>query len=284
MDAMVCGVGSGGTITGLSRYFARVAPDVEMVLADPVGSVLAGYVATGEIGEAGSWLVEGIGEDFVPAICDLSRVKRAYSVSDADAFTTVRELLRAEGILAGTSSGVLITAALRWCREQTSPRRCVTLVPDSGGKYLSKAYNDQWMDEQGLTGREPTGDLRDLIARRAREGTVVGVGPGDALSVAYARMRLHDVSQLPVLEGARLVGIVDESDLLIAALDDAGAFQRSVRDVMSSKVETLAPSASVRELLPLFERGMVGIVVDGDELLGLITRVDLLNYLRRRVS
>src|SRR5205085_175516 len=97
LDAVVCGVGSGGTITGLSRYFATVAPDVEMILADPVGSVVADYVRTGKVGKAGSWLVEGIGEDFIPPICDLSRVKRAYSISDNEAFAVVRELLREEG-------------------------------------------------------------------------------------------------------------------------------------------------------------------------------------------
>ncbi len=288
LDAVVCGVGSGGTITGLSRYFARVAPEVQMILADPVGSVLADYVATGALGAAGSWLVEGIGEDFVPPICDLSRVRRAYSIPDAEAFAIVRQLLRVEGILAGTSSGTLIAAALRWCREQDEPRRVVTLVCDSGGKYLSKAYNDAWMDEQGLSARPATGDLRDLVARRAREGDVIWVGADDTLSVAYARMRSSDVSQLPVLDGKRLVGIIDESDLLLAALGDAtrgaASFARPVREVMSLRVETLPPTAGVHQLLPLFDRGMVGIVVDGDELLGLVTRVDLLNYLRRRAG
>lgn len=288
LDAVVCGVGSGGTLTGLSRYFARTAPAVELVLADPVGSVLAGYVRTGQIGKAGSWLVEGIGEDFVPPICDLSRVERAYSIEDHEAFATVRQLLRAEGILAGTSSGVLIAAALRWCREQTTARRVVTFVCDSGGKYLSKAYNDSWMDEQGLSARPATGDLRDLVARRAREGSVIWVSPDDTLSVAYARMRSSDVSQLPVLEGRRVVGIVDESDLLIAALGDAASgqasFARPVRDFMSTEVEVLPPTAGVHQLLPMFDRGLVGIVVDGDELLGLVTRVDLLNYLRRRAG
>jgi cystathionine beta-synthase len=289
LDAVVCGVGSGGTITGLSRFFARVAPGVEMILADPVGSVVADFVRTGKVGTAGSWLVEGIGEDFIPPICDLSRVKKAYSISDNEAFAVVRQLLRAEGILAGTSSGVLIAAALRWCREQTEPRRVVTLVCDSGGKYLSKAYNDTWMDEHGLTQVRPaTGDLRDLVARRARDGHVIHVGPEDTLAVAYARMRASDVSQLPVLDGKKLVGIIDESDLLLALLGDAArgaaSFQRPVVEVMSLEVETLAPTAGVHQLLPLFDRGMVGIVVDGDELLGLVTRVDLLNYLRRRAG
>jgi cystathionine beta-synthase len=288
LDAVVCGVGSGGTITGLSRYFATVAPDVEMILADPVGSVLADYVRTGKVGKAGSWLVEGIGEDFIPPICDLSRVKRAYSISDSEAFAVVRELLREEGIFAGTSSGVLIAAALRWCREQEDAKRVVTLVCDSGGKYLSKVYNDAWMDEQGITHRPATGDLRDLVARRARDGHVIFVAPDDTLSVAYARMRASDVSQLPVLEDKKLVGIIDESDLLLAALGDAArgaaSFERPVAEVMSLEVETLPPTAGVHQLLPLFDRGMVGIVVDKGELLGLVTRVDLLNYLRRRAG
>ncbi|HSR97885.1 MAG TPA: cysteine synthase family protein, partial [Kofleriaceae bacterium] len=135
LDAVVCGVGSGGTLTGLSRYFARVAPGVEVVLADPKGSVLAGYVASGTVGIAGSWLVEGIGEDFVPPICDLSRVRSAYIVDDAEAFATVRTLLAKAGILAGSSSGTLIAAAVRYCRDRAArpgagPARVVTIVAD----------------------------------------------------------------------------------------------------------------------------------------------------------
>src|SRR3954467_5918566 len=169
VDAIVCGVGSAGTITGLSRYFQKVSPQTELVLADPVGSVLADFVRTGTYGEAGSWLVEGIGEDFIPPIADLSRVKRAYSIPDKEAFLTCRELLQKEGIMAGTSSGTMIAAALRYCREQPAPRRVVSFVCDSGNKYLSKVYNDYWMVDQGFLEREKFGDLRDLIARRHRE-------------------------------------------------------------------------------------------------------------------
>ena len=156
LDAVVCGVGSGGTITGLSRYFARVAPHVQFVLADPAGSVLADYIRTGRVGEAGSWVVEGIGEDFVPPIADLSRVSRAYTIDDAESLATARGLLRREGILAGSSSGTLVAAALRYCREQTEPKRVVTLVCDTGNKYLSKMYNDEWMAEHGF----PTTDTQ----------------------------------------------------------------------------------------------------------------------------
>ncbi|MGH8327220.1 MAG: PLP-dependent cysteine synthase family protein, partial [Steroidobacteraceae bacterium] len=155
LDAVVCGVGTGGTLTGLSRFFARADPHVDMVLADPQGSALAGCVRTGRIEPTGrSWLVEGIGGDYVPPVCDLSRVRRALSVSDAESFRTCRELLRGEGILGGTSTGTLLAAALRYCREQKSPRRVVTLVCDSGNKYLSKVYNDYWMLDQGFLARE----------------------------------------------------------------------------------------------------------------------------------
>jgi cystathionine beta-synthase len=287
LDAIVCGVGSGGTITGLSRYFARVAPGVEMVLADPKGSVLAGYVATGTIGAAGSWLVEGIGEDFIPPICDLSRVKTAYVVDDAEAFATVRTLLARAGILAGTSSGTAIAAAVRYCRDRAAgpgPGKMVAIVADSGAKYLSKAYRDEWLADQGLIARQGFGDLRDVVARRAGDAQLVAVAPEDALRVAYARMRLHDVSQLPVLEGGALAGIVDESDLLVAALAGERAFERPVRDVMTSRVETLAPGAPLAELVEVLNRGMVGVVVEGGALFGLVTRIDLVNYLRRRAS
>ncbi len=281
LDAMVCGVGSGGTMTGLSRYFARVAPAVEMVLADPAGSVLADYVQTGRIGQAGSWLVEGIGEDFLPPIADLSRVRRAYTVSDEDSFHTARALLRDEGILAGSSSGTLVTAALRYCREQTTPKRVVTLVCDSGNKYLSKMFNDYWMKDQGFLAGPRRGDLRDLISRTYDKGSVVAVAPGDTLLIAHGRMRLYEVSQLPVMDGGEIVGILDESDVLMAVSRDAAAFRHDVRRYMTSRLTTVPVSASVDALLPIFDAGMVALVVDEGHFLGLITRIDLLNYLRR---
>ena len=282
VDAVVCGVGSGGTITGLSRFFARVAPQVEIVLADPVGSVLADYVGTGQIGEAGSWVVEGIGEDFVPPIADLSRVRTAYKISDAESLSTARALLKQEGILAGSSSGTLVAAAVRYCREQSTPKRVVTLVCDSGGKYLSKMFNDFWMADRGFLNTASFGDLRDVISHRFAEGAVISVGPDDLLNVAYARMRLYDVSQLPVLDGTKIVGILDESDLLLAVMADAGAFRRPVREFMTARLQTISPKAGLEELLPVFDAGHVAIVTDGDGFYGLITRVDVVSYLRRQ--
>ena len=281
VDAVVCGVGSGGTISGLGRFFKSVAPHVQMILADPEGSVLAVTVKTGTMPtEVGSWVVEGIGEDFVPPNCDLDLVADAIVVSDRDALATARELLRLEGILAGSSSGTLITAALRWCRQQTAPKRVVTFVCDSGNKYLSKMYNDYWMITEGFIERERFGDLRDLIMRRATDHAVVTVGPQEPLSTAYTRMRLYDVSQLPVLDDGRIVGIIDESDLLLATFHHPEQFGAPVADSMTSKLEVIAPTAPIDALLPIFRADLVAIVVDGDAFLGLITKVDLINYLR----
>ena len=281
LDAIVVGVGSAGTITGLTRFFRRVQPDLAFVLADPAGSILAEYVRTGHVGQAGSWAVEGIGEDFVPGIADLSGVKAAYSIPDAESFDTARELLKREGILGGSSTGTLLAAALRWCREQTTPKRVVTFVCDTGTRYLSKVYNDQWMVDQGLLVRKRYGDLRDLIARRTEDGSVVAVGPDDTLLTAFQRMRLADVSQLPVLDAGRLVGVIDESDVLLKVQTDPGHYHDPVSGAMSQSPQTLPPQASLAQLRAVLDRGLTAIVADESGFHGLITRFDLLNHLRR---
>ena len=283
VDAFVCGVGTGGTLTGLSRYFARVAPNAEAVLADPSGSVLAEYVKTGKMPqEHGSWLVEGIGGDYVPPVADLSRVRSAYTIPDAESFKTCRELLAKEGIIAGTSSGTLISAALRYCREQTQPKRVVTFVCDSGNKYLSKVYNDYWMLDQGFLERERFGDLRDLIARRHWERAAVTVQASEGVMAAYRRMKLYDVSQIPVMRDGRIVGIVDEEDILLEVFANPNHFSEPVTAAMESHLVTVPVDAPVQQLMEIFKRGMVAIVMKDGDFLGLVTRIDLLNWLRRR--
>lgn len=285
LDAIVIGVGSSGTVTGLSRYFAEAAPDLELVLADPEGSILADYIATGKVREdAGGWLVEGIGEDFLPTISDFSRVRKAYAISDRESFLTARELLSREGLLGGSSTGTLMAAALKYCREQTEPKRVLTLVCDTGNKYLSKVYNDYWMREQGFLDVENHGDLRDLIARPVTTHDAIVVRPDEPLSNAYKRMKLYDVSQLPVLDGERIVGIIDESDLLMAIYDNEDRFDDPISSAMVTELESVQVDASIDDLLPTFHADKVAIVLDGETFLGLITRVDLLNYLRRRAD
>jgi len=283
VDAIVVGVGSGGTLTGLGRFFNRVKPrrGIEMVLADPTGSVLYEYVKTGNLVESGSWAVEGIGEDFIPDIADMALVTDAYEIDDKESFAVARELLQKEGIFGGSSTGTLVAGALRYCREQKQKKRVVTFVPDTGNKYLSKMYNDFWMAEQGFIHRPPHGDLKDLISHRYEKGEVITIGPTDSLLTAYKRMRDSDVSQLPVVDqSGRAVGIIDESDILVKVHRDSTHFNDLVKNAMTDKLETLPPTAKLNDLLEVFDRGRVTIVMDGDKFLGLITRTDLLSYLR----
>ncbi len=285
IDAIVLGCGSSGTLTGLSQYFARHSPATEIILADPVGSILAQYINEGTMSaKSASWMVEGIGEDFLPPISDFTRVKKAYAISDKESFLTARELLAKEGVLGGSSTGTLVAAALQYCREQTTPKRVVTLVCDTGNKYLSKLYNDYWMLDNGFIEHEQHGDLRDLLLRPFAQRDTVVVGPNELLITAYTRMKLYDVSQLPVVEGEHLVGIVDESDVLMHVHTDETRFNDQVSTAMMRELHKLQVTETINALLPVFERGHVAIVMDGERFLGLITRIDLLNYLRRKVN
>jgi cystathionine beta-synthase len=284
IDAVVCGVGSGGTLTGLGRFFKKASPETEMILADPRGSELAPLVNEGRLGELGSWMVEGIGEDFVPPNCDLSLVRKAYEVTDAEAFGAARDLLAKEGILAGSSTGTLVCGALKYCREQATEKRVVTLVCDSGNKYLSKMYNDYWMVTQGFDDRPTYGDLRDVMPRRAADGAVYSAAPTDTVLHAFGRMRMYDVSQLPVLDGARIVGIIDESDILLAVHHHPERFKAPVSEFMTSRLEIVPPSSSIEELMPIFRADRVAIVVGEDGFQGLVTKVDVINHLRQKVA
>ncbi len=154
---------------------------------------------------------------------------------------------------------------------------------DSGNKYLSKMYNDFWMFDQGLLARPTQGDLTDLIARRHAEGSVVTVTPEDTLATVHRRMKLYEVSQLPVIENEKLVGIIDESDLLVALTSDPEAFAEPVRRAMVTKLETIAPDAPVDALLPIFAKDHVAVVERDGKFIGLITRIDFINHLRRRL-
>jgi cystathionine beta-synthase len=282
IDAIVVGVGSGGTLTGIGRFMKKNSPKTQMILADPTGSVLAPLIKTGKMTEAGSWAVEGIGEDFVPPNADLSLVRDAYSISDRESFEASRNLLREEGVLAGSSSGTLLAAALRYCRAQSEPKRVVSIVCDSGAKYLSKVFSDAYLAQEGWT-RQRTGKVRDLVINPLREGAAVIVRPQDNLRTVFARMRASDISQLPVMSGEKLVGLVDESDVLAALLsadNRTHAFDRPVSDVMTTRLETIAADAPITDLVPFFRKDYVAIVMDGGKFLGLVTRIDLINHFR----
>jgi cystathionine beta-synthase len=283
LDAVIVGVGSSGTIAGLAAYFKKHAPQVELVLADPQGSILAEYIQTGQMTQKGSWLVEGIGEDFIPSICDFSLTRRAYSIPDAESFSVGRELLQKEGVLAGSSTGTLLAAALRYCREQQTPKRVVTFACDTGARYLSKLFNDFWMEDQGFIQRERHGDLRDLIGRPHGERATITVGPNDVLTTAHNRLRNAGFSQLPVMDGDELIGIVTEDDILRFAFGRPERFNEPVRSAMTTTFLRVEKDISINNLVALLEVRSSAAVMDANRFLGLITRSDVLNYLRRQV-
>lgn len=282
VDAIVVGVGSGGTLSGMGRSMRAANPGLKIVLADPAQSMLNPLVNEGKRVEAGSWLIEGMGEDFVPDICDLDLCDEAVPVTDGEAFFMARELLEKEGMLVGSSTGCLVEAAARWCRTQTEPLTVVTLLCDSGAKYLSKMFNDFWMVDQGFIEREKSGDLRDLIARRHAAGEDYTLGEDDPIQQAIKRMGMYSVSQMVVMDHKkRITGILDESDILLAVTTDPGAWSRPVSDFMTRRLETITPASPVSALMPIFRADRVAIVVDeGGDYLGLITKIDLINYLR----
>ena len=284
VDAIVGGIGTAGTMTGLGRYFREVAPDLKMILADPAGSLLAPYVQTGELTEPGAWVVEGIGEDELPPVGDMSLIDEAIIVGDRESLTAARDLLKAEGIMGGSSTGTIVAAAVEWCRRQTELKQVVAIIPDSGDKYLSKMYDDHWMADQGFIERETYGDLRDMIARRHDEHEDITVPPDATLAIALGKMRLANISQLPVVQDGRVIGLIDESDLLqrvLASTDMRGAFSDLVATAMTANLETLPPDASLSDVKATFDKGFVALIRDENQYWGLVTRTDLLNWLRR---
>jgi cystathionine beta-synthase len=285
VDAIVVGVGSAGTLKGITDYFKKVKPDLEIILGDPRGSVLADYVNHHTLPEAGSWFVEGIGEDFIPPQFDTTLLRKAYAVSDAESFQAARTLLRQEGILAGSSSGTLLSAAVKYAQEQKTPKNIVTFVCDSGNKYLTKMFNDFWMTDQGFLPKETQGNLEDLITRKYSERTVITAGPEDTLLSAHSKMRLYDISQIPVLEDKKIVGIIDEWDILTAVENgDEKVFKKPIREYMAKSVITVNVDDSLTQVVAILKKDYLVIITKNNQFYGLISKMDYLNYLRRKLK
>ena len=285
IDAMVAGVGSGGTITGLAEFFKEKNPDIQMVAADPEGSIVADAVIKGSFTyDGGSWLVEGVGEDFIPDNLNVDLLDDAEVVTDKEAFQTLQILIREEGVLGGSSTGTLVAGAVKWCQKQTSPKRVVTFICDTGNKYLSKAFNKSWLHDNDLLEVEIAGDVTDLINRRADQGDMISVTASDTLLTAYKRMRASDISQIPVLDGERLVGVLDEEDLLFNVSKSEKAFTQLVTEFMVTDLDVLPVGASEEDLLKTLTQGKVAIIYDGDTFVGFITKVDLINHYRTKIS
>ncbi|MCC7194412.1 MAG: pyridoxal-phosphate dependent enzyme [Gemmatimonadaceae bacterium] len=284
---LVAGAGTGGTITGTGRYLKRQNPKVQVVCADPAGSVLAEYWRSGGTSDArgAPYKVEGIGQDKVPGTLDMSLIDEFQTVADRDAFGMARRLTREEGLFVGGSSGLLVHAALTVARRVNDPNACVvTFLCDTGERYLSKFYNDEWMREnQMLDTEHPL--LAQLLGAKhggAPEG-VVSAAPAASVRQALHLMAVHDISQLPVMEEGSCVGAVSESALSAAALEEHGVLDRAVADVMESPYPTVDATQPVDAIVKVLSKANPAVLVrEGGKTVGIVTRSDLLAFLMAR--
>ncbi len=283
ISVFVAGMGTGGTITGVGRYLKERKPDVQIVGVDPEGSVYYDYFHTGQLPQAHVYKVEGIGEDFLPSTVDFSVVDDVVQVSDREAFLTARRLIREEGLFVGGSSGAAVAGALRYLRahpELTEEAQVVILLPDSGDRYLSKFLDDNWMREHGFLPRDT---VAQLLERRPPDHRLLTAAPRETIREAVARMKAHDVSQLPVVEGGRLLGMVTENCLLTGLLTGQVSPETPVAEVLQRPVQTVTPATPLDQLADAFQAENAVVVVDDRGTpIDVLTKIDYIDYLSGR--
>jgi cystathionine beta-synthase len=271
----VAGVGTGGTISGVARYLKERNPDIRIVAADPEGSVLSG-------GMPHPWKVEGIGEDFVPKTFNSQLVDEWIRVGDAESFHVARELARREGMLLGGSSGTNVAAALRYARRLTGgDHLIVSLGCDTGRNYLSKFFDDDWLAENHLAwDARPPHSLGDLLRTRGpRE--LVTITPEATVESAIEQMQSAGISQLPVLQGGRPVGSVQEVTLARVLHDQGNPREVTVGEIMAKPLPQLDAVTHLDEAYRLLMAGNTGVLVISDgKVVDIVTRIDLIQYWR----
>lgn len=278
IDVFIAGAGTGGTLSGVGKYLKEQNPAIQIVAVDPVGSLYYDYFHTGQLTEPHSYLLEGIGEDFLPSTMCFEYVDDVVRVSDHESFEATRELVAREGLFCGVSSGAAIAGGLKYLRRNDrADMNAVILLPDNGSKYLSKVYNDKWMEENGFLGStDPMGTVADLLStREARD--LVTVPSNSSVAEVVGLLKLYGVSQLPVVQGDKLIGIISEKQLLERALTG----DRSNADIGSlaqSNYCTVDDDTNIAVLTDLFRRFKVAIVLDGGKPTNIITRIDLIDH------
>ena len=274
LDFLVLTAGTGGTISGTARYVKEHVKGCKVIGVDPVGSILAGP------GPIGTYKVEGIGYDFIPDVLDLKLVDEWVKTEDRESFLMARRLIRQEAMLVGGSSGSAVWAALQIGKKYGPSKRIVTLLPDSVRNYMTKFIDDRWMRENGFSEASwETNTLGELLRAMPSRRKLVAAESADTVADAILAMKEHGISQLPVLDEGRLVGIVTESDLL-SKLVEGYELSSAVAEVMFRKVHTVAVNDDARVLTELFAKDYVGLVVDDQKhLVGILTKMDLVDHL-----
>jgi cystathionine beta-synthase len=282
IDVFVAGMGTGGTISGTSRFLKEQNPDLLTVGIDPIGSLYTEYFRTRQLGPAHGYKVEGVGEDFLPTTIDFGMIDDVVQVGDKESFMMTRRLVREEGIFCGGSCGMAVAGALRWVRANNlgADKTVVVLLPDSGARYLSKIFSDDWMRENGFL---ESGLVSEVLATRNR--TLVLAGCQDTVGEVIGRMKGDDISQMPVVDDeGKLMGLIGEVDLLNYMLSGEGAVDHPICDIISHNVTTVRPDTSLDTLSEIAGRGAVAVVVDdSDRPTAIVTKIDMIDYLASRV-
>ena len=282
IDVFVAGLGTGGSISGTGKYLREKKPGIQLVGVDPIGSLYYDFVKSGRVTKPFTYKVEGIGEDFFPSTIDLKLLDEIIRVDDKECFQMTRDLVRLEGIYVGGSSGAAVAGALKYARQTQKKENIVVMVCDSAAKYLSKIFNDDWMRENGFLSEDVgLGTVTDLIAGRASDQVIVASSK-DRVRDVISRMKTHGISQLPVVDGGKLMGAVAEVDLLRYLVSGESSLESAVGPLVSSDYATVSTATKIELLQGLLGDARMAIVVDGNAVVGVVTKIDLIEFLAKR--
>src|SRR5881296_1216798 len=278
VDAVVIATGTGGTLSGTARYIKERKPSVKFVLIDPVGSILYDYFKTKRIITSfKTYKVEGFGEDFLPTTLDFACVDECYQVTDKECFLTARELTRKEGLFSGGSGGGAVCGAIKFAKDYPQCRTIVVVLPDSGSRYLSKVYDDDWLRANSFLDDEAAyGHLKDIVERQRHP--VITADASDGVQDVIRLMKKHGISQLPILDRTRLVGMISEVDLLNALLKDPESVDRPVGDLVDQNYVVIPPDLPVSRLAAIFTEGKVALVQENGTITAVVTKIDLIDH------
>lgn len=277
----VATLGTGGTISGVGRFLKQKNTAIQLIGVDPVGSLYYEYVKKGTVGKAEPYVVEGIGEDFFPSTMDLDILDDIYQVTDQECFVWARKLARLEGIFAGGSSGGCISVALRVARDLTANDMLIAFIPDSGDRYLSKVYNDDWMSRHQYWETQlsvTAGEVVRLKQQHHPGSRLIYAKVGETAHQALRLMQDKEISQLPVLEDHASIGTVREDDILNLALRGVDLDGLVLRECMKDPLPVLDPQATIDRVTYLLTNESPAVLVDmGDNKFEILTKYDLIN-------
>jgi cystathionine beta-synthase len=286
IDYFIAGLGTGGTISGVGQFLKEQNPDIKIIGVDPIGSLLHHYIQTGEMTEAWSYRVEGIGEDFLPSTMDFSVIDDSIQVDDRESFMMTRRLVREEGLFVGGSCGSAVIGALKYIRQNNigPDKRVVVLLPDSGSRYLSKVFNDDWMRENGYFSQPCTDAIVEDVLNAKPPQTLISVTPDDSMMDVIKLMKDKGISQAPVFHDGKLLGIVRELDLLnhMLMVGHPHSANEGIGDIVQSNVTTVPTNEALDTLMNMFvnESDVVLVTEAGqsDDVRGILTKIDVLDY------